>query len=462
MAKDNTTALVASGHFMSWSTANRLRRGLSIQGRGEAVVPTILPDPETDADENVPVIATSFAEIIQENAGQIQGEAILGLTTDELLLKVIDFPAVEDADLAGMIELQADKFSPFPIDQMTVSHEILKRTETNCAVLIAAAPTRYIERLGDDFSQAGIRPVRVDAAVLGWWHLLNMKNKVDVEGTHFLFIIDRRYLETIVVRNGVPILFRSFLLSDDQDIAQDVAGEIALTRMGMEIQGQGGAPHMSAWVAEDAGAMELKAIESTCNCQIHISPLSELGEASDGILYRHGADGLLNLTPQSWHAARAAARQKKRLIGSSVAVLGVWCLGVAGLLGAVYYEQSKLDKLVMERDQLSEPALRVRTLRRRVYMVEQYMNRDDSALECLREVASLQPAGIELSSFSYRKRDGDLRISGFGTTVQQVYDFKTRLDASPLFCESELVGPRRSALGETFEVRMSICKGEQS
>ena len=447
---------------MSWSTGNRMRRGLEVQGRGEAIVPAAVPNSDADGEEQTPVIGPTFAEMVQDNASQIQGEGILGLTTDELLLKVIDFPAVENAELAGMIELQADKFSPFPIDQMTVSFEVLNRTDTNCSVLIAAAPTRYIERLGGDFALAGIKPVRVDAAVLGWWHMLKMKGKVDVEGTHFLFIVDRRYIETIVVHRGVPCLFRSFLLSEEKEIAQDLAGEISLTLMGMELQSEGGPPRMSAWVDGSAGTLELQAIERLCECQINIAPLRELGEASDGILHRHAEDAVMDLTPQSWRSARSAARYKRRLILSSVAVLGVWCLCVAGVLGTLYFEQSQLGKIISERDQLAKPALHVRALRRRVYMVDQYMNREDSALECLREIASLQPEGIELSGFNYRKRDGDLRIAGFGKSVQQVYEFKTRLDASPLFCESELVGPRRSALGETFEVRMLICTGKES
>ena len=167
MAKDDYTALVATERFCAWTTATSARRGFTIQSRGEAVVP-VRDAASEDSEESPAVRLPTFAEVVLENAGQINGEVVLGLTTDELLLKVVELPSVEDEDLAGMVELQADKLSPFPIEQMTVSHEVLSRTESSCTVLIAASPTRYIERLGAAFTDAGIKLERVDAAAMGW------------------------------------------------------------------------------------------------------------------------------------------------------------------------------------------------------------------------------------------------------------------------------------------------------
>jgi hypothetical protein len=462
MAKDDYTALVATERFCAWTTATSARRGFTIQSRGEAVVP-VRDAASEDSEESPAVRLPTFAEVVLENAGQINGEVVLGLTTDELLLKVVELPSVEDEDLAGMVELQADKLSPFPIEQMTVSHEVLSRTESSCTVLIAASPTRYIERLGAAFTDAGIKLERVDAAAMGWWRVLSTGSHVDVEGVRVLFVVDHHYLEMIVVRDGIPYIFRSYVTSDDAVFAEDVASEVALTLVALEIQSDGDfQPHLSAWSAEGEGDVVFAAIEKTCKRKLERADLKVLGECADGILQRHTEGVSLNLTPTSWLSARAAAALKKRLIGSTVAVLGVWCLSVAAVLGYLYYEQNALDKLVAERDVLNAPAMEVRALRRRVFMVEQYMNRDDSALECLRELVSMQPRGIELSSYDYSKKNNQIRVSGFGASVNDVYEFKTKLEASTLFCESKLTGPRKTTQGETFEVRMTLCKEDAS
>jgi len=101
-------------------------------------------------------------------------------------------------------------------------------------------------------------------------------------------------------------------------------------------------------------------------------------------------------------------------------------------------------------------------MRRRVFMIKRYMDRSDSALECLREISALQPRGIDLTSFSYRKGE-TLRISGEAETVDQVYSFKSKLEGSTLFVGAKLQGPRRDRKKrkEVFDIDLRLHGGAQ-
>jgi Tfp pilus assembly protein PilN len=86
------------------------------------------------------------------------------------------------------------------------------------------------------------------------------------------------------------------------------------------------------------------------------------------------------------------------------------------------------------------------------------MDRRFSVLECLREIAALLPADVLLTSCTYRQDEG-LKLSGEARQVGGVYDFKNKLDASPLFAQCKLQGPRAERGGrQVFDMDLQLRK----
>jgi len=81
-----------------------------------------------------------------------------------------------------------------------------------------------------------------------------------------------------------------------------------------------------------------------------------------------------------------------------------------------------------------EPANEVRRLRLQVDMIERYTDRTHSALECLREISALQPQGLDLTSFTYRKGEG-LDLDGEADSGPLVNEFNEKLNQSKLFAD---------------------------
>ena len=126
-------------------------------------------------------------------------------------------------------------------------------------------------------------------------------------------------------------------------------------------------------------------------------------------------------------------------------------------MGGLAWQGRRLAFLQAEQARWRAPALEVRDLRRRVFMIRRYQDRTYSALECLREISRVQPGGIDLSSFNYRKGE-EVRISAAATAVELVYEFKNALDESALFGEASLQGPRtdRRKGREVFDVVLAL------
>ena len=129
-----------------------------------------------------------------------------------------------------MVGFQIDKVSPFPIDQLAVSHEILKPTENGALVLIVAAKRDQIDEIGDIFQQKNLYIHSMDARVLGWLHLLENEGHLDGTGCEILIIDDEIDFALVFLSNGLPVSIRSLHATLNGDgIVDELTHEIGYT-----------------------------------------------------------------------------------------------------------------------------------------------------------------------------------------------------------------------------------------
>lgn len=457
MAKDRYAGLVEQPGGLVWHLYARGSRRLEPLQQGRVV----LPDPDGQDGESV-------AEAVKTGCKGLAGHVTVGLPSSQLLLRVLRLPSGDEEELAGMVELQVDKLSPFPVDLMVISHEVLAHYDDHSLVLVAAVKEQVVNELGALLAPAGIYPDRVDASVLGWWQLLLMhEGAVPEEGRFLLVVADADCVEVILVQDRHPIVFRCVPRSQDMtetQLAEELCHEVSYTLMSLELEhGSGTLAGCAVWSVPGKGDELAQALHKDFACPVAVRTLTDLPELSEGLVGRTLARSgrRLDLTPASWRAAEHSHAFKRRL-GLLAAGLGAcWLLGVAVLYGMVAYEQWELGHLRDTKAGWETPALAVRSMRRRVHMIEAYVDRSGSALECLRELVLHQPQDVELTQFSYRK--GELvRITGQARTVNQVYQFKNALDGSELFVESTLNGPRleRRRNLQIFDMDLRLAKGE--
>lgn len=378
---------------------------------------------------------------LKERIGRVAAPATVGIPASWALLRILDLPAGTSEELRGMVELQIDKFSPFPLESSVVSHEVLTESEGRVRLLAAAAPSDAVELLGSALRSVGITPRRVDVNLLGWWQLLKEAGHVHHVGSQAVLILDGKDCDILVATAGVPVSVRALSGLEDLpegELAEEIVRETVYTLAALDLD-RANEHHVevSVWHRDAPPEALLKRFAEQGGIEAKAFPLDTLPPVCEGLARRSDVSGTINLAPPSWKQAEAARQTRARVIGASVAVFVAWLLGMAVLFGGLQIEKRRLASLEATRDALSQPADKIRSVRERTMALEQYMDRKRSALECLREISDLLPPGIELKSMSYRKAK-NVEISGEAEAVSLIYDFKKEMERSELFAATDL------------------------
>lgn len=440
MTREHNAAVVLLGQTLEWCVLKERRQVADV---GKVDWPAAEAAPEAWA-------------ALRKSLAAVRSPVTIGLASDQVLLRVVSLPAQDPQELAGMVQLQVDKFSPFPLETLVVSHEVLQAGADASTVLIGAAKEEVVDALGKTLASAGLAPRRVDVAVLGWWRLLKDAGAVKEKGRQILLLLHEGAGDLIVAQNGYPVLMRTLPAGDAaEELVQELG--FALMSLDMEYGSQGAAP-IAVWHRAKEPHALLALLRQTFSAEVEAKTIASLPTLAEG-LARRAADGRsLDLSPASWRAAAAGARHRRRMLAVAAAGAGVWLLSVGVLLGGLQIEKLRLARLQSELQTLQEPAMAVRETRRRVEMVRRYTHQQDSALECLREICARQTPGIQLTSFTYKK-DGGVKLSGTAGNVEQVYNFKKGLDEAPLFSSLKLQGPQERGGKQVFDVDMKLTGG---
>lgn len=425
MGKDLTTGVLVTPDMVEWSALSQNKEGTErvAEGGGQIIV-----GQPSEGDDKTNKLFDGM-----------KSPVILALPSAQVLMRVMNFPLVEDDELEGMVELQVDKFSPFPIDQMVVSHEVLTRSETEMSVLVAAAKEKAIDDAAVVLKQNGHKIQRVDVALLGMWKNILDDGALTQEGRETLVILSGGSIDVLTHEDGVLIAMSCLgAIPDfsDESSLVDISQEVSHLLMGIEVE-YGRAPRqkITLW-ADDINHAFGDALENACGMEVENKSLGVLPSVSHGVavrgMERSDSNKLLDLTPEVWKSALLAKRSKRHLIVAALSVLLVWCLVVIGGVGWYKFEEIRLKKLEATDAKWATPANRVRKLRLQISMIEKYTDHTHSALECLREISSVQPKGVDLSSFTYRKTEG-IDIDGEADSEQLVNQFNESLNKSALF-----------------------------
>lgn len=378
---------------------------------------------------------------LKAKIGRLSVSASVGIPSAWTLLRILDLPAGTADEIRGMVELQIDKFSPFPLESSVVSHEVLAEHEGRMRILAAAVPIDAVELLGSALRSVGIAPQRVDVNLLAWWQLLREAGHVHRVGSQAILILDGCDCDILVATAGVPVSLRALSGLDDLpegERAEEIVRETVYTLAALDLdRSDEHRVEVSIWHRDSPPEALLQRFAEQGGIAAKAFPMESLPPACDGLLRRAALAGGINLAPPAWKQDEAAKATRKRIIGASVAVACVWLLAMGVLFGGLRLERSRLAGLETDLAALSQPADKVRAVRERTLSLEQYMDRKRSALECLREISDLLPPGIELKSMIYRKAK-NVEISGEADSVSLIYDFKKEMERSELFAATDL------------------------
>lgn len=458
---EEITGIVWHDEVVEWTTARKTRNRVEVLRSDRLVVES--PAPTGEDETPVEPDAADIGRALKSSWGKFRGPITFAIGCQNLLMRVLKLPEAEEEEMREMVLLQLDKFCPFPVETMVVSHEILSTTDGNCDVLVVAVQQDQLRPLESVVDECGLQPDRVDVDVLGWWSLLREHEKVAASGRQLILLKDDPFCALIVIEHGVPLLFRSLGQAGElsaQEYADEIAHEIDYTLTSVEIEhGPADELKLAVWHWDEVPTDIVDRVTDDERWTLSVETFGALPSLSEGVARRQLMNGhaLLDLVPDAWRAAEEARAMRRRVILSSAAILIIWVLGVAGLFGLVQVQKQRLAAQEARLEQVHGPAMHVRAMRRRVKALESQFDDDIVALDCLRDVsAALPPNNIDLKSFSYGR--SKVAIAGRADTASLVYTFKSSLDELEGFNVVTLAGLTRTPQGENFRMTLEMSE----
>jgi type IV pilus assembly protein PilM len=133
------------------------------------------PTPPNSMNEKTIVDPQAVGEAIRravKRSGADSTEVAIAISGDAAITKVIQMPrGLSDADLEAQVEMQADQYIPFPMDEVSYDFEVLGNSEkddNSVDVLLVASRTDNVEQRRSAVAAAGLtaRIVDVEAFAL--------------------------------------------------------------------------------------------------------------------------------------------------------------------------------------------------------------------------------------------------------------------------------------------------------
>lgn len=377
-------------------------------------------------------------ELPEETAGSITGDISVPLRTADLLMRVMELPSAKEDEIADMAALQIDKISPFPADQLAFSHEVLQQSDDTSLVLMATAKRSCIDAIGDTFKEQGIRIHSIDSRVLGWMQLLTTNKHISDEGCEIIIIDDGIDFSLVVVLDGIPLAFRMLHAdADDMNVVDELVYEIGYTLTTLSTEYDLATPSaIQFWNHGGLSSSMRTQLAEKSGLKVRHQGLGILPPLSEGIVQRALADhNRIELIPSEWIEHEKRQQLRKKTIFYASVVAGVWLVVVFAAFTTFKIRDIQLSSVQKRANAIAPKAKQALENRKKLKALQVYTDRSDSALECLREITRMLPAGdIELGSYNYNKNKG-VSVRGSAGNDGIVDDFFIKLAASSLFEE---------------------------
>ena len=426
----HTTGIHYTDEIVEWVVLRKTRTETETLREGSAPVPQGFFE-----QEKAPVFP---AEVLTDLRKNFRGVVTVALPSSQLLMRVLELPSINPDEINGMVELQMDRISPFSADQLTLSYEVLDKTENHSRVLAVAAPRKSVDELGDLFKTKHVYIRSLDAEILAWWSLLTAHSKIPAEGRVILILEEHTEFSMIIVDDGVPVCFRSLELFHDftdETVLHEIAEEMRYTLLSLETEyGHCDNCSVEFWSESEIPKSLLKRLGEECTGNINLHDLGTLPSLAEGLALR-SADRTVHhveLVPREWIELQRKKRFMQVATIASIAVLSLW-LVIVSITGAVFaIQKGSYNRIKREAAKYSGPARAAQVAREEMLSLEKYADHSRSALECLREITQALPHFVEITSFTYTKGKA-LRLSGTGEGSDPIYDYFQKLGELKLF-----------------------------
>jgi type IV pilus assembly protein PilM len=123
----------------------------------------------SDAENDLTALATIIKKLHSEAKINTKN-VVSALPQDQVFTQVITLPKLSEGELNSALKWEAEQYVPIPLDEVTLTHQILGTVNDNgkekIEVLLAAAPNRLIDRIVTVLKTAGFNPISLETEIM--------------------------------------------------------------------------------------------------------------------------------------------------------------------------------------------------------------------------------------------------------------------------------------------------------
>ena len=375
------------------------------------------------------------------------GAEVIGVVSrEQVITRVVKFPATDARELAQMAELYAKAQLPYPREQVVMGFHVLTQAEGFSTVAIVACQRDIIERHLAVLHEAGLSPGLLTVSswgVLGWYRQaargLSVKEpslvvNVDDSRTDFVLFGDGRILSSRSVAQGLQDW------KDAGETTELLALEVERSRASIRKELPGtevrtlvltGLGELGQWKDALAHRLGLPAVvidgrQSFAGTRLApmdtpVSPVVVGGLACGDL------DGTLNLSPPEAQAQARHRHQVQELVAIGLLLAGVFAMGAGLLLVQALRQRAVAQQLDHAVVSIEPTARRIQDTAHLAQMVSATLDHRCRLATICAGVFRSTPAEVSLEALTFERARKELVLRGSAASTQAVLDYIKQL-----------------------------------
>lgn len=215
------------GAAISSSSSSR-----SLVGFGQVALP---PGAVVGGEVREPAAVSEAIAQLWKRAKFGSRKAYLGIANQRVLVRQVDFPALEEKEFRSSLRYMAADQIPMPVETAQLDFQILEEFTSDAQehmmrVLLVAAATEMVEAVVESVTAAGIEPLGVDLSPFAVARAVSpvARGEIGLAGSEAVVDIGAGVTSILVHNNGEPRFVREVLIGGDE-ITEAIATNAHLT-----------------------------------------------------------------------------------------------------------------------------------------------------------------------------------------------------------------------------------------
>ena len=409
------------------------------------------------------------------------GAQVIGVVPrEQVLTRLVRFPAAEAGELAQMVELYAKAQLPYPREQTVMDFHVLNRQGGFSTVAVIACQREVVERTVAVLREAGLSP---NVLTLSSWGVLEWYRRFRRGGTEPALVIhvDDTRTDLVLISEDRIVSSRGIGQGAADwgaggEVAELLAAEAGRSQAAIQKELPGvavravvltGSGDLAGWsepLAQRLGC-PVTAVEGASPLLRWPASASAAGSpVVVGGLACGALRGLLDLSPPEVRAHVRHREQVRELVAVGALLLGVLALG-SGLLGLQAFRERRQARQLDQALAAVEPAARrLQEQSRSAQLVGGLLESRRLLARHLAGVFASTPPEVTLEALTFERARREVVLRGHAASTQTVLEYIKQLEQLDGVGAVQLKhSTRRSSLsGERTEFELILRQREAS